>query len=83
VLRIVPERALVLEGVGPDFAGTWSFVLEPIGDDATRLISRYRAAYRPSLKMSAVLAVLGNIHTFMERKQLRTIKHHAEQLHAA
>jgi hypothetical protein len=83
VLRIVPERALVLEGLGPQYAGTWTFVLEPIGEDATRLVARYRAAYQPSVKMSVVLGVLGSVHAFMERKQLRTIKHHAEQSHAA
>jgi hypothetical protein len=33
--------------------------------------------------MSVVLSVIGKVHAFMERKQLRTIKHHAEQLHAA
>jgi hypothetical protein len=83
VLRIVPERALVLSGLSPDWAGTWAFVLEPIGSDRTRLITRYRAAYPPNAKMSVMLPIFTAMHAFMERKQLRTIKHHAEHLRAA
>jgi hypothetical protein len=83
VLRIVPGRALVLRGMSPDWAGTWAFVLEPIGADRTRLVTRYRAGYPPSRKMAVILPIVGALHRFMERKQLRTIKHHAEHLHAA
>ena len=84
VLRIVPERALVLKGMAsPDFEGTWAFALEPMGIDTTRLVARYRAAYRPSVRMAIMRPVIATIHAFMERKQLRTIKHHAEDLHAA
>ena len=78
VIRIVPERALVLSGLSPQWAGTWAFVLEPIGPHKTRLITRYRAAYPPSPRMSFLLPLLSAIHAVMERKQLRTIKHHAE-----
>ena len=45
----------------------------------TRLVTRYRAAYPPNPRMSILLPVLAAVHAFMERKQLRTIKHHAEQ----
>jgi len=79
VLRIVPERALVLSGVSPEWAGSWAFVLEPLGPNKTRLVTRYRAAYPPNPRMSILLPVLAAVHAFMERKQLRTIKHHAEQ----
>ena len=78
MLRIVPERALVLGGVSPRWTGTWAFVLEPLGPNKTRLVTRYRAAYPPSPRMSILLPVLAAVHAFMERKQLRTIKHHAE-----
>lgn len=81
VLRIIPERALVLSGVSPRWAGTWAFVLEPQGKDRTRLITRYRAAYPPSGWMSFVVPMLAAVHAFMERKQLRTLKHHAEHEH--
>jgi hypothetical protein len=83
VLRIVPERALVLESAGPQFHGTWAFVLETIAPNETRLVVRYRAAYEPSVRMAFKRPVMAAIHTFMERKQLRTIKHHAESIHAA
>jgi hypothetical protein len=83
VLRIVPERALVLSGMSPEWAGTWAFVLEPVGPDRTRLVTRYRAAYPPSPKMALLLPVFSAAHAFMERKQLRTIKHHAEQLRSS
>ncbi len=83
VIRIVPERALVLSGLSPDWAGTWAFVLEPIGSDRTRLVTRYRAAYAPNAKMSVMLPIFTALHAVMERKQLRTIKHHAEHLRAA
>lgn len=78
VLRIEPQRALVLESVGPQFEGRWAFVLEPIAPGRTRLVARYRAAYPPGVRMVLKLRVISPIHGFMERKQLRTIKHHAE-----
>jgi hypothetical protein len=55
-------------------------MLEPLGADRTRLITRYRARYAPSLKMQLFKPYMAALHGFMERKQLRTIKHHAEQL---
>jgi hypothetical protein len=81
VVRVIPERALVLSSPSPQWQGTWAFVLEPV-DGKTRLITRYRAAYPPSPRMSLMLPVLATVHAFMERKQLRTIKHHAEHMHA-
>ena len=83
VLRIVPERALVLDGTSPKWAGTWAFELQPLGSNQTRLVTRYRAAYPPDARASVVLPVLAAVHGFMERKQLRTIKDHAERARAA
>jgi len=83
VLRIVPERALVLDGASPRWAGTWAFELQPLGSERTRLVTRYRAAYPPNKRASTVLPALAAVHAFMERKQLRMIKHHAEHMHAA
>lgn len=82
VLRIVPERALVLEGMSPEWKGTWAFVLEPLGAGRTSLVTRYRAAFPTSGRMSLMLPLMTAAHAFMERKQLQTIKHHAET-HAA
>jgi hypothetical protein len=83
VLRIVPERALVLGSLTPRWQGTWAFVLEAAGLEQTRLVTRYRAAYPPSASMSIMLPVISAVHAFMEKKQLRTIKHHAEHMHAS
>jgi hypothetical protein len=83
VVRIVDDRALVLGSLTPQWTGTWAFVLEPLGSDQTRLITRYRAAYPPSARMAMMLPVIATVHAFMERKQLRTLKHHAEHMHAA
>jgi hypothetical protein len=81
VLDIEHERALILGTISPEFAGTWAFVLEPLdGGRRTRLITRYRAAYEPGLRRTAFFTSMRALHTFMERKQLRTIKHHAEHL---
>ena len=80
VKRIIPERALVLGGLSPDWEGTWAFVLEPMGPDRTLLVTRYRAAYPPNVKMATMLPLYTALHAFMEKKQLRTIKHHAEHM---
>jgi hypothetical protein len=81
VLRIVPGRALVLKGGGPQFDGTWAFVVEPLGATRTRLVVRYRAAFRPGAHAELRKPMMAAVHAFMERKQLRTIKHHAEHMH--
>lgn len=83
VNRIIPQRALVLDGISPKWRGTWTFVLEPVGTDRTRLVTRYRAAYPTSVKLALMMPVLRAVHSFMQRKQLRTIRHHAEHLHAS
>lgn len=83
VIRIDPGRALVLRGGGPQFDGTWAFVLEPLDGARTRLITRYRAAFRPGARVALMKPMMTTVHGFMERKQLRTIKHHAEHLRVA
>lgn len=80
VLRVEPEKALVLGSSSKTFHGTWAFVLEPIGDHATRLITRYRAGPLPSLAWTVALPAIAAVHGFMERKQLRTIKERAEHV---
>jgi hypothetical protein len=83
VLRIDPERALVLGNTAPHWEGTWAFVLEPVGADRTRLVTRYRAKYPRSIRMALFRPWMAAVHAVMERKQLRTIKHHAEHAAAA
>jgi hypothetical protein len=81
VVRIIPERALILGSLTPDWEGTWAFVLERLSGDRTRLVTRYRAAAATGPKMELLMPIYAKVHAFMERKQLRTIKEHAEQMH--
>lgn len=92
VLRIVPERALVLGGLhdlGDDkqlaFASplpktfwqvTWAFVLEPIDGATTRLYARARAACSDDARLR--VALVTPVHHFMELAQLRRLKERAE-----
>lgn len=82
VIRIDPQRALVLRSPAADFDGTWAFVLEPIGH-RTRLRTRYRAVFAPTLRMRWFVPLMSAVHAVMEKKQLRTIKHHVEHVAAA
>jgi hypothetical protein len=68
---------------GPYFnggiAGVWSFVLEPIGEHATRFIVGYRADWEPSLAASLFNVLLIEPgHFVMEREMMRGIKQRAE-----
>ena len=83
VERVIPERALVLGSTAPGWHGTWAFVLEPLGPHATRLVTRYRAAYPRSARNAVQVPVLAAVHAFMERKQLRSIKDRAEHTRAS
>jgi hypothetical protein len=59
--------------------GTWSLVLNPIGQRKTRLITRSRAGtHLPPWKQAANLAFWEPAHFVMERKMLLTIKRLAE-----
>lgn len=87
VLRAEPAKALVLGSPsllpgGRNWGGpaeaTWSFSLEPIGDAATHLVVRVRAAYAPSATMAVFSGLIPVVHDFMERKQLRTLKQRIE-----
>ncbi|HEX8790892.1 MAG TPA: hypothetical protein VF765_08055 [Polyangiaceae bacterium] len=79
VERILPERALILGSNAPRRHGTWAFVLEPLGPTTTRLVTRYRAAYAPTIANAALVQALSAVHAFMEGKQLRSIKQRAER----
>ncbi len=53
---------------------TWAFILEPIGNNATRLITRVRADYTPSFRNTLLKLWLQPIHNIMEYAQLRNLK---------
>ena len=95
VLRVDPNRVLVLGSPSllPDataknlkwsmasapYDATWSFVLEPIGDDATRLITRVRAQFEPSISMTIASPAILTAHYVMENAQLHNIKRRVER----
>lgn len=93
VLALEPERALVLGGttdlatgtaVPPDaplppayWRASWAFVLEPLGDGQTRLVTRARVGFESA--RGALRASLARpIHHVMERAQLRNLKARVE-----
>ena len=66
--------------LGKEFKMTWSFFLQPIGEDATKLITRVRANMEPGLNswlQGTLIAPL--IHGIMQRVQLKTLKRYAER----
>lgn len=96
VALIGPERVLTLAGTlntatgqpaEPDdpnlkdyFSGDQTWVLQPLDDQATRLIFRTRMAWNPSLLNSLIYrGLIEPISFVMGRKMLRTLKRRAEQ----
>lgn len=84
VYAVEPERALLtgleMERHGGPFAVSWAFILEPIGADATHLITRVRMKAAPPLSEW----IQGNliappIHALMQKAQLGNIKRLAER----
>lgn len=84
VYRVQHEQCFVIGGeaqrMGGPFQVSWAFVLEPIGTDATRLVTRAKMICSPKLTEW----FLGNLvyppmHGLMEAVQLKTIKRYAER----
>jgi hypothetical protein len=73
-----PDGALVLEPVMGRI--TWSFVLVPISDAATRLVTRVRCAPPASLQERITMAVVDPAAFVMTRGMLLGIKRRAEAL---
>jgi hypothetical protein len=88
VLELEPNRALTgcfgmeITPVECKESATWQFVLEPQGDNTTRLLLRSRTAGPPSV-MASIGGKIGSAFQFyMERKMLLGIKERAESLNA-
>lgn len=84
VLASEPSKLFVIGGSAEHLGGridmAWSFVLEPLGDDATHLVTRVRARGAPRWSewfQGAV--VFPPVHAIMQHVQLATLKHLAEQ----
>ena len=77
VSAIQPGQAIILGGDDPPT--TWAFVLEPIDDDTTRLIIRWRQNYEQTFGNILGWRVFTDPITFvMERKMLQGIKARVE-----
>ncbi len=84
VATLEPSRTLVLEILPPQRvggstpAGAWSFILDPVGEDRTRVLARLQL-YVPKLWGKAFFYLLMEpVHFVMQRGGLRGIKHRAE-----
>ncbi len=67
-------------GLLSPFKMTWAFVLEPVGEDATRLLVRAKMKSSPSwAEWLAGRVIYPPVHGLMEGVQLRTIKNIAER----
>jgi hypothetical protein len=76
VVEADPQRTLVLEPI--EGKVTWSFVLVPIDDGATRLITRVRFRAEPAIAGRLTMAVMNPAAFVMTRKMLLGIKRRAE-----
>jgi hypothetical protein len=77
VSAIEPGRAIILGGDDPPT--TWAFILEPIDDNTTRLIIRWRQDYEPTSGNVLGWRLVTDPITFvMERKLLQGIKERVE-----
>jgi hypothetical protein len=65
---------------GARYAVTWAFLLEPIGEDATRLVVRVRAEVEPGFRNDLARPAILSAHAIMEHAQLRNLKTRAEAL---
>lgn len=72
------EHTLVLGGEPPPYSVTWTYVLEPMDDTTTRLITRCRGIPRSPLYALLTRLVAHPIHYAMQRRQLLNIKHRVE-----
>jgi hypothetical protein len=83
-LAVEPEKYFIVgdgtELLGSPFKMTWSFVLEPIGEDATHLVNRARMESSPPWKEWLLGKVFyPPIHGLMQATQLNNIKGMAER----
>ncbi|MBZ0292672.1 MAG: hypothetical protein K8L99_08950 [Anaerolineae bacterium] len=86
ITAIQPQAALVIQGLDPRTKepgqAYWSFVLQPVDAQTTRLIIRGRNDYEPSLFNFLMWRVIVEPGYFvMEQKMLRGIRERAERIY--
>ncbi len=62
-----------------EFRVSWAFVLEPLGDERTRLLERFRTRTTPGPAAVITGPLIDHGHFLMTRKQLLGIKERVEQ----
>jgi hypothetical protein len=78
VASIEPERALITHIDGEN-AASWVWVLDPIGTDRTRLITRFRQTWEPGLMNALMFGIADELGSLvMTPKTLSGIKQRAE-----
>jgi hypothetical protein len=78
VRAVEPERELVLGDAGG--AASWAFVLEPVGETSTRLLTRSSGSYRHLMGGLLLRVFLRPVHFGMQRRQLLNVKRRVEVL---
>jgi hypothetical protein len=79
VAEVTEGRALVLEPDAGDVLVSWTFLLVPLNGGRTRLISRVRAAYEPTLLNRFMFGLMRPAAFLMTRKMLLGIRARAER----
>jgi len=84
VYSVIAEKVFVIGGqghrLGKDFQMSWSFVIEPIGEDAGNLVTRVRFNMEPGWSAWLQGNLLAPVmHGIMEHVQLKTLKQYAER----
>lgn len=80
VLFVERDRCLVLGPEQPMPSGnvTWAIGLYPLSDGGTRVVSRVRTLYQPSLRSLVTMALLDPGQFLMERKFLLGLRNRVE-----
>jgi hypothetical protein len=84
VYQVEPEQYLVIGGeterIGGPFKMSWAFIVEPVGEDATHLVTRARMESSPKWAEWLMGKVLyPPVHGLMSGVQLKNIKRLAER----
>ena len=79
MVLISPEDYEKLVRKGPPLGGAWTFILEPQGENASRLIMRSRGSSPRLLKRASDYFIFDPAHFIMERGMMLGIKQRAER----